>query len=58
MIPLLAQPRLLTVGAPVSGWLARGILGADEDGELVPTIHGMVVEVETQACSNREAGIC
>jgi hypothetical protein len=58
MIPLQPDARLLTVGAKVTGWLGRGILGADEDRELVPTIHGTVIEVQTQPCSNREAGAC
>ena len=52
MIPLMPDPHALTAGAPVSGWLARGLLGNDEQGELVPVIHGMVVKVETHACSD------
>ena len=48
----------LTVGAQVSGWLARGILGADEDRELVPTIRGKVVDVQTRACHDRQIGDC
>jgi hypothetical protein len=58
MIPMLPNPHDLTVGAQVSGWLARGIMGADEDRELVPTIRGTVVEVQTRACNNRQIGDC
>jgi len=58
VIPLLPSPRTLTVGAEVTGWVARGILGADEDSELVPTIRGKVIEVQTRACAQRAQGIC
>jgi hypothetical protein len=58
MIPLLPDPRNMIVGDPVSGWLARGILGADEDRELVPMIHGTVVNVITMPCPDRLNGIC
>jgi hypothetical protein len=58
MIPLMPSPRYLTVGQEVSGWLARGILGADEDRELVPMIRGTVVDVQTRPCQDRQNGIC
>ena len=45
MIKLVPDMRLITVGATVTGWLARGVIGADEDRELVPPIHGTVVTV-------------
>jgi hypothetical protein len=50
MIKLVPDMRLITVGATVTGWLARGVIGADEDRELVPPIHGTVVTVSTHDC--------
>jgi hypothetical protein len=52
MIPRQPDPHLLTVGAPVAGWLARGLLGNDEERELAPVIQGTVAKVSTHACSD------
>jgi hypothetical protein len=34
------------VGATLSGWLARGILGVDEESELTPALTATVVSVQ------------
>jgi hypothetical protein len=58
MIPLLPDAHGFAVGDQVSGWLARGVLFKDEDRELVPVIHGTVVNVMTRPCSQPEQGYC
>jgi hypothetical protein len=50
MIPLSPDTRNLAVGASVSGWFARGLVGNDEEAELLPVIPAKVIDVTTTPC--------